>query len=93
MSDQSVFHLRWIDAQREPECPPNPAYPDGIEVDASEGAAITCIVALPYPAKRCGYHLVQCKLCGMKVACTTAGRPDDPRSIKVPCKNISAQAS
>lgn len=79
--------VEWIDHKREPQCQPNPAYPDGIDLDCSKGAAKTCTVGLPYPAKRCGVYVVKCKKCGLTVAATTAGRPDDPRSIKMPCKD------
>lgn len=76
----------WIDKGREPQCPPDPAHPLGIDVDVSDGAEATCTTALPYPAKRCGYYIITCPVCGYGVAVSTAGRPDDPRSVKVPCK-------
>lgn len=82
MSEQ--FKVEWMDSGREPQCPPNPAYPDGIDIKA-DGAAMTCKADLPYPAKRCGAYVVECTRCGLRVACTTAGRPDDPRSIELPC--------
>lgn len=75
----------WEDGGREPQCPPNPAYPLGIDLDAANGQEIACKVALPYPAKRCGVYVVTCSQCGVRIACTTAGRPDDPRSIRMPC--------
>ncbi len=59
--------IEWIDGGREPQCAPNPAHPNGIDVDAAEG--------------RHG-----CKICGYRIAITTAGRPDDPRSVKIPCQ-------
>jgi hypothetical protein len=76
----------WQDAGREPKCAPNPAFPNGIDIDVSGGAERTCTVALEHPARRCGHYLVRCKVCGASVACTTAGRPDDPRSVKMKCK-------
>jgi hypothetical protein len=79
------FQIDWRDAGREPQCAPHPEYPNGIDLDMSQGQEATCTVALPYPAKRCGIYTVQCGLCGIRVGCTTAGRPDDPRSVKVPC--------
>ncbi len=84
MIDHGKFKLTWEDHGREPQCPPNPAYPDGIDVDASFGKT-SCIARLPYPAKRCGLYVVECEICGIRVGITTAGRPDDPRSVKVPC--------
>lgn len=83
MPDQ--FKVEWFDHEREPQCPPNPAYPEGIDLRTADGAANHCTVPLPYPAKRCGVYLVECGRCGLRVACTTAGRPDDPRSIELRC--------
>lgn len=76
---------QWIDHGREPQCSPDPAYPHGKDLDASLGATRTCSTALPYPAKRCGFYLVHCDVCEQSVAITTAGRPDDPRSVKLAC--------
>jgi hypothetical protein len=84
------FEITWHDRGREPTQPPNPAYPDGIDLDVTAGAMPVCQVPLPYPAKRIGYYTVFCKTCRYSVACTTAGRPDDPRSIKLPCHIRSA---
>jgi hypothetical protein len=74
--------INWIDHGREPTQKPNPDYPDGIDLDSGERPA--CKVELPYPAKRCGVYIVKCD-CGVTIAITTAGRPDDPRSVMVPC--------
>jgi hypothetical protein len=85
VSDQ--FKIEWIDSGREPRCPPNPAYPNGIDLDFFKRAGeVTCHVDLPYPAKRCGHYLVSCGICKARIAITTAGRPDDPRSVEVECK-------
>lgn len=78
--------VEWIDGNREPKCAPNPAYPDGIDVDASLGANATCEIALDHPTPRCGFYVVRCDVCDFSIAITTAGRHDDPRSVKVPCK-------
>ena len=77
--------VEWIDRGREPQCPPNPDYPDGIDLDATWAGQKSCFTKLPYPAKRCGFYKVSCDRCGCVIAVTTAGRPDDPRSVKVPC--------
>lgn len=77
--------IEWFDSGREPQCAPDPAYPKGKDLDISMGAP-SCVATLPYPAKRCGYFVVECAKCGMSVAVTTAGRPDDPRSLRMPCK-------
>jgi hypothetical protein len=80
-----TLHVAWDDHGREPQCPPNPLLPDGLDVDVSEGAKKTCAVALPYPAPRCGVWVICCDECGLSVGVTAAGRPDDPRSVKVAC--------
>lgn len=79
------FKVEWVDRGREPRCEPNPAYPNGVDVDASFGAPATCIGVLPYPAKRCGLYVVECELCGARMAVTTAGRRDDPRTLTLAC--------
>lgn len=88
---QPTHEVTFIDAGREPQEAPNPDYPEGIDLDATDGAAVqSCKVPLPYPAPRCGAMVVQCKRCGFKAAATVAGRPDDPRSMRIPCKTIGA---
>lgn len=79
------FDITWFDSGREPQCPPDPNYPEGKDFDVSDGAAQTCTVELPYPAQRCGHYIVRCALCRFSMGITTAGRPDDPRKIKMPC--------
>lgn len=81
-----TLSVKWLDRGRDPQCAPDPAYPDGKDVDVSDGAAVTCETALPYPAKRVGIFIVECPTCGYRAAITTAGRPDDPRSAKIPCQ-------
>jgi hypothetical protein len=80
-----TLHVRWIDRGREPKCAPNPRFPKGVDVDVSRGAAQCCHKMLPYPAKRCGAYIVECSECGVSVGITTAGRVDDPRSVRVAC--------
>ena len=80
-----VINIEWIDAGREPQEKPDPEFPHGVDLDFTEGAQ-SCMTELPYPAPRCGYFHVTCDICGMEVLVTTAGRPDDPRSVKLPCK-------
>ncbi len=90
MFTEKIFHgkILWHDAKREPQCPPNEAYPNGIDVDVSRKAKDTCKANLPYPARRCGYYIVQCSKCDSTIAITTAGRPDDPRSVTLPCQGV-----
>lgn len=79
------FDIRWVDREREPQQPADPAYPKGIDVDISDNAMLSCKADLPYPARRCGVYMVRCTICGVVVGLTTAGRADDPRSVKVAC--------
>ena len=67
------------------QCPPDPNYPHGIDMDISMGSPKTCSVKLPYPAPECGFWLVACQVCPMSVAVTAAGRPDDPKTLKMAC--------
>ncbi len=87
---EQAIRVTWHDHGREPKCEPNPAYPEGVDLDCSKGATQTCTTKLPYPAKRCGYFMVKCRACGQRVAITTAGRPDDPRSVKIDCARPQA---
>ena len=80
------FKIEWIDSGREPTQIPDPRYPQGIDLDVTDGAIVNCVVLLPYPARRCGIYYIECKRCGVNGIVTTAGRPDDPRSICMPCK-------
>jgi hypothetical protein len=86
------FLIRWLDAGREPIAAPNPAYPAGIDLDVTDGRTPACTVILPYPAKRCGHYEIFCSQCQFAAAITTAGRPDDPRSVKIPCASKSERA-
>jgi len=83
------WQIEWMDHGRDPQCPPNPRYPDGVDIDASNGAAATCASPLVHPTPRCGAYIVRCRICGVSAAVTTAGRPDDPRSLKMACKLAS----
>ncbi|WP_340667822.1 hypothetical protein [Bradyrhizobium ottawaense] len=81
-----MIKVRWIDRGREPQVAPNPAYPNGIDVDLSDGAKVACLAELPCPARRIGLYILKCDECGQTAAITTAGRPDDPRSAKLGCR-------
>jgi len=73
------------------QCPPDPAYPEGIEIDLAGHAAAWCWVHLPYPAPECGHFVVRCKLCRFSAAVTAAGRPDDPKTLRIPCDLSTAR--
>ena len=80
--------VEWVDRNREPSCSPDPDYPDGKDISLVGYDGDTCKKNLPYPAKRCGIYIVRCKKCEQSIGCTTAGRPDDPRSIELMCKEL-----
>lgn len=86
MTLATQIDVQWIDGGREPRNPPNPEYPNGVDLDLSGGAQAACSVQLPYPAKRCGMFMLRCEVCGQTAAITTAGRVDDPRSARLACR-------
>jgi hypothetical protein len=81
-----MLKVTFIDSGRYPKCPPDPAYPDGMDLDMSHGAKSTCVSAVPYPSPRCGYLAIKCERCGLAVIVTVAGRPDDVRQVTVGCR-------
>jgi len=85
MAHKENMKVIFLDSEREPKCPPNPDYPHGMYVDMSQGAERTCEVKIPYPAPRCGVMVVECLKCGLRNGVTVAGRPDDPRKVKLAC--------
>lgn len=87
-SKQSDFLIHWIDRHVEPKGRPDPKYPNGIDLDMAGGQRLSCLVALPYPAPRCGYWRVMCNTCHFAVVVTTAGRADDPRTVRLPCGGV-----
>lgn len=83
MSEQ--FTVEWMDSGREPQCPPDPSYPNGKPLLLADQFVKHCTVPLPYPAKRCGVYIIECSKCGLRVGVTTAGRPDDPHTLQIAC--------
>lgn len=77
--------VTFLDSGCEPKCQPNPAYPNGMHIDLTFGARRWCGVELPYPAPRCGAMVIECEACGVRNAVTVAGRPDDPRTVRMAC--------
>lgn len=70
---------------RMPKCQPDPAYPNGKDADLAPGFA-GCSITLPLPTPCCGHWLITCTVCGCNVIVTAAARPDDPRTIRIPCR-------
>lgn len=78
--------MRFVPSGRgKAQCPPDPAYPDGVSVNATRPGEEGCVTELPYPAPECGHWRICCATCGMTVVVTAAGRPDDPRELTIPC--------
>jgi hypothetical protein len=87
----AALSATFVGAGRKAKCPSNPAYPNGMDVDIA-GEAPGCTVQLdPYPAPECGHWLIKCPVCGHTAAITAAGRPDDARSVRIPC-NLKGSA-
>lgn len=86
VSESDRFVIEAAHRRGPPKCPPNPAYPNGIDVNAAADDGACCKVALPYPAPERLVWMVTCKRCGFTAGVTAAGRPDDPRSVMLPCK-------
>lgn len=82
-----TLSVEWVDLHREPAHPANPKYPDGISVDLTGGKPKYCEAQLRYPAPRCGMHIITCTTCDLRVSLSTAGRADDPRSVRIPCRS------
>jgi hypothetical protein len=81
-----TIDVTFIDSGREPECKPDPAYPNGKAVSlAGSTEAKVCTYNLP-KAPRCGVLQIKCRKCGFTAAITVAGRPDDPAIVTLPCK-------
>lgn len=72
-------------ARTTPGVAPDPAFPEGVDIDLSEGHPRTCAARLPHYAGLLGMYEVRCMVCDLSVAITSAGRADDPRLIRVPC--------
>jgi hypothetical protein len=80
------FLVDWVDQHHESTYPPDPAYPSGTAIDVALDAQRACRVELVYPAERCGLWVITCRACGYSIALATAGRADDPCSVRVPCQ-------
>ena len=83
----SQFKVELTNRRGPPRVAPDPAYPTGKDVDVSDGRhGPTCKADLPYPAEERGVWMVECLACGLRIAVTAAGRPDDPKSVRMTCK-------
>lgn len=82
---KSHFVITAANRSGPPQCPPNPAYPNGVDVGCAPVGVPSCKAALPYPAPERLVWIVRCKRCGLRAAVTAAGRADDPRSVTMEC--------
>lgn len=81
-----TIDVHFIDSGRDPKEKPDPKYPDGKHINlATFPAAKTCCRNLP-KAPRCGVLSIKCITCGFVALVTVAGRPDDPRTVVLPCR-------
>jgi hypothetical protein len=71
-----MMHINWIDRGGKPTQAPNPEHPDGVDLDLTNDRQPFCQTELPYPAKRLGYYVIRCDVCGFTAMVSTAGRPD-----------------
>ena len=85
------FKIDWKDYGRDPTCAPDPRFPNGCIIDITGGRTPSCEVVLPYPAKRCGSYWISCETCGFTASISTAGRPDDPHTVRFPCIRRTVQ--
>jgi hypothetical protein len=85
-ADEKGKHIEFVPSGRgKARCATNPDYPNGIDLDRSYPGEPSCTVGLPYPAPECGTYLIDCMDCNLMIAVTAVGRPDDPRTVKLPC--------
>ena len=78
------FKIKWLDRGRPPRVAPDPDFPHGQDIDSGERPA--CRVELPYMTKKnVGYWSVACTKCRSNALITMASRPDDPKSVMLPC--------
>lgn len=84
MSMNNQFKIKWLDRGRPPRVASNPDTPNGIHIDSGERPA--CFVELPYMTQQnVGLWYVECAKCKTNVLITMASRPDDPKSVMLPC--------
>jgi len=85
-SAESRFLVDWVDGHRTSTYAADPSYPAGVAIDVALDAPKACRLELAYPAARCGMWVITCRRCGFAISLSTAGRADDPKSVRVPCK-------
>lgn len=85
-SEPGDFTIEWRGTGQKAQCAPNPAHPKGVHIDGRmDKREPACMVKLPYPAPCIGGYKATCKVCGLVIGLTAAGRPDDPKSFEINC--------
>jgi hypothetical protein len=74
----------WHGAGVKAKQPPNPDFPAGLNLDMAPGR-VGCAIDLEYPAPEVGHWLIECSTCRRATVVTAAGRPDDPKSVRIAC--------
>ena len=87
----SHLAVTWIPGASAPTGQADPAAPRGtiLEAPPLDSTGI-CWTALPSPAPGVGVHVVECRVCGVRVACGAAGGPADPRAVRLPCRPLAS---
>jgi hypothetical protein len=85
MNQNERFRITWHDRQREATVPADRTFPNGRDIDYAGPGARACLVELAHPASRVGFWTLFCLKCRSHAGVGTAGRADDPRSVRVPC--------
>ncbi len=92
MSKEGDFTVTWVDGGRPPQVRPNPDFPNGRDIDASNVDKPRCTVELPYMThKNIGHWLIECRNCGLTMIVTAASRTDDPKSVTTNCLEMTLQ--
>lgn len=84
-----AVEISFNDSGRKATQPANPKYPNGVDVNAAPPGRKACTWNVPYPAPGVGTYSVVCKDCGYTALMSVAGRADDPRTIRIPCKGLA----
>jgi hypothetical protein len=89
-----TYDVKFVPSGRgKAQCPADPNFPYGVEIDGRREGLPFCTFALDYPAPECGVWLINCHGCHCTYAVTAAGRADDPVSITIPCPPQAPQPS
>jgi len=78
------WQIEWLDFER--VSTQAPKHQNGSDIDIAGDVRAACKSELPYPAPRIGRYFVRCRTCGKTAVVTTAGRVDDPRSLRMACR-------